>query len=182
MAADSRNLRWPAVIVFLVVLLDQLTKLWAVSALTGQPSQPFLGRFFMFTLIYNEGGAMGTSFGSSTFYLIVSLVVTPILTYFIYTHREQPILALPMSFIVGGAIGNIIDRIRFGQVVDFIDIDIPDINLLWIQIDRWWTFNIADASISCSLAFLIVYLTFFKHKHSAPLSTDTPQSRPVDTH
>ena len=125
---------------------------------------------------------MGTSLGSSTFYLIVSLVVTPILIYFVYTHRDQPILAWPMSFIVGGAIGNIIDRIRFGQVVDFIDIDIPDINFLRMQIDRWWTFNIADASISCSLVFLIVYLTFFKHKHPAPLSTDAPQSQPADTH
>lgn len=166
------------------MLLDQITKLWAVSALTGQPSQPVLGRIFMFTLIYNEGGALGTSLGSSNFYLIVSLIVTPILCYFVWLRRHEPYFAWPLAFIVAGAIGNIIDRIRFGQVVDFIDIDIPDINFLWINVDRWWTFNIADAAISCSMVFLIIYLTFGKHIAPAdvPTNSDAPQSQPADTH
>lgn len=138
----------------------------------------------MFSLIFNEGGALGTSLGSSNFYLIVSLIVTPILGYFVWLRRDEPVLAWPMAFIVGGAIGNMIDRFHYGQVVDFIDIDIPDINFLWINVDRWWTFNIADAAISCSLVFLILYLTFGKHKaHSpAPSNSDTHQSQPADTH
>lgn len=67
-------------------------------------------------------------------------------------------MAVPLSFIAGGAVGNIIDRIRFGYVIDFIDIDFFNINLFGYRLDRWWTFNIADSVISCSLVFLIVYM------------------------
>jgi len=71
--------------------------------------------------------------------------------------------------VAGGAIGNIIDRIRLEYVIDFIDVDIPDISLFGFHLERWWTFNIADAAISCSIVFLIIHLLFF-HRRPATSS------------
>jgi len=150
-----------------VVLLDQATKLWAVAALSNQPPVKVLGDFLMFSLVYNEGGAMGTRLGPSTYYLIMALIVLPFVFYYIYRNRHTPVVALPLAFIAGGAIGNLIDRIRFGQVVDFIDVDFFNISIGSFQLDRWWTFNVADSAISCAIVFLIIHM-FFQRKELRP--------------
>ena len=130
-----------------------------------------MGRFFMFTLVYNEGGAMGTNFGSSTYYLISSIFILLFVFYYIYANRNNASFAYPMAFIAGGAIGNIIDRIRLGQVIDFLDVDIFDIRIGDFILERWWTFNIADAAITCSIVYLVVYLLFFHRSQSDPNSS-----------
>lgn len=107
---------------------------------------------------------MGTNFGSSIYYLIAGLLILAFLLYYIYVNRSFRTFAFPLAFIAGGAIGNLIDRIRLGYVIDFIDVDFFDIDLFGFQLERWWTFNIADAAISCSIVFLIVYMLFF-HRH-----------------
>lgn len=150
-----------------VVLVDQATKLWAVASLTGQPPVKVFGDFLMFTLVYNEGGAMGTRIGPSTYYLIMALVVLPFVFYYIFHNRHTTAMSLPLAFIAGGAIGNLIDRIRLGQVVDFIDVDFFNISIGSFQLDRWWTFNVADSAISCSIVFLIIHM-FFQHKEPRP--------------
>jgi signal peptidase II len=175
--AKYKALIWPAVIIAVVDILDQLTKSWAVQALTDQPSRRVLGSFLMFTLVYNEGGAMGTSLGSSGFYIIIAFVVIPILLYFIYKDRDKLALSLPLAFIVAGAVGNLIDRVRLGKVIDFIDMDFFHVNIWKVQIERWWTFNIADASITCALVFLIIHQLFFHPRtHPEPSAIDTPTS------
>jgi signal peptidase II len=166
-----------------VVAADQLSKLWAVASLTEHSSVPILGRFLMFSLVYNEGGAMGTRLGPSAYYLVMALVVLPFVLYYIYRNRGQPIISLPLSFIAGGAIGNLIDRVRFGRVVDFIDVDFFDISLGGFQLDRWWTFNVADAAISCAIVFLIFHM--FVHRKSldpadAQASGPSPDPRQND--
>ncbi len=77
---------------------------------------------------------------------------------------------------MAGAIGNVIDRIRLGKVIDFLDVDFFDITIGSFQIERWWTFNIADAAISCSLMFLIGLYLF--HPKSHPAKTSTPTDHP----
>lgn len=171
-----KKLIWPLIIVVAVTLADQLTKNWAVTNLAGQPSKSILGEFFRLSLVYNEGGAMGTAFGSSTGYLILALVILPVLGYYLYRYRESAAVALPLAFIFGGALGNVIDRIRLGRVTDFIDIDIPDVNLLGFHLERWWTFNIADACITCALVWLVGYMIFHKPKAGAQLPTETTTS------
>lgn len=99
---------------------------------------------------------MGTSFGPSGYYLVTALIILPALLAYIYISRRQASVALPLSFIAGGAIGNVIDRIRLGKVVDFIDVDFFDVNLFGYHLDRWWTFNIADAAITCSILFILI--------------------------
>jgi len=171
----------PAVVLLLVVVLDQATKLWAVAAL--QPLQPVevLGRFFMLTLVYNKGGALGTNFGSLTYYLISSLLILGFVLYYLVANRGLHRITYPLALIAGGAIGNIIDRIRLGQVVDFIDVDFFDINLFGYHLDRWWTWNIADAAISCSIVFLIISLFLHRHHPEADLP-QVSEDRPDDPH
>lgn len=145
-----------------MLLADQVSKILAVQYLaeTLSGSVEVLGRFLMFTLVYNEGGAMGTNLGSSNYYLIASLLILLFLLYYVYLARSDRVLANTLAFIAGGAMGNIIDRIRLGQVVDFIDVDIPDISLFDYSLQRWWTFNIADAAITCAIILLLVRMIF----------------------
>ncbi|MCP4686008.1 MAG: signal peptidase II [bacterium] len=156
-----------------VVVLDQVTKSWAVASLSGQPSLRVLGDFLMFTLVYNEGGAMGTQLGPSVSYLVMAVVVLPFLMYYIYRNRNDLMYSLPLSLIAAGAVGNLIDRIRLGKVIDFVDADFFDIDLFGFHMDRFWVFNIADAAISCAIVFLLIVMLFFQEKQ-------TPPEEPVD--
>ncbi len=108
---------------------------------------------------------MGTNFGSSLYYLVSSLLILFVVLYYMYANRTKRYLVYPLACIAGGAIGNIIDRLRLGQVVDFIDIDFFDMPFLGIE--RWWTFNIADAAISCSIVYLLIRIVIF-HKSLPP--------------
>jgi signal peptidase II len=163
-AAKTRHIFWLILIIIGVIVADQITKLWAVRNLSDNNSISVIGDFFRLTLVYNYGGALGTSFGSSITYLVVALLILPLLGYYLYIHRYQYILAIPLAFITGGAVGNIIDRIYLGKVVDFVDIDFFDFNFFGQPVTRWWTFNIADAAISCGIVFLLVVTIFFKSK------------------
>lgn len=103
---------------------------------------------------------MGTNLGSSSYYLIASTLILLFLLYYIYLARTDRMLANTLAFIAGGAMGNIVDRIRFGRVIDFIDVNVPDISLFDYQLQRWWTFNIADAAITCAIVVLLVKMIF----------------------
>ncbi|RME29149.1 MAG: signal peptidase II [Candidatus Zixiibacteriota bacterium] len=166
-----KKLLLPAVVVFAVAVADQLTKLWALQHLGNGHSVSIIGRFFMLTLVYNQGGAMGTNIGSPVIYLVLAIVILPFLGYYIYRYRHYPVMSVPLALIAGGAIGNLADRLRLGQVVDFLDVDVPDITLWGYQLTRWWTFNIADAAISCGIAFLVIYIIFFARRHETGAET-----------
>lgn len=172
---------WPGIASLLVILVDQTSKILAVEMLGGVPSVEVLGRFLMFSLVFNEGGAMGTSFGSSTYYLISSILITLFLLYYIYSHRAYPRIVWPLALIAGGAVGNIIDRIRLGRVIDFIDVDFFDISLFGFSLERWWTFNVADAAISCSITYLVLSLLISRQYGSAEESSDNNEER-IDAH
>jgi len=159
-------------IIVATVVIDQFTKFLAVAYLTGKPSVEVFGRFFMFTLVYNEGGALGTSFGSTTYYLVSSVIILVIVLYYLYLNRNTALVAYPLAFIAGGAIGNIIDRIRLGRVVDFLDVDFFDINVFGYRLERWWTFNLADVAISCSSLFLLVDIFIAHHRENKQASQE----------
>ena len=156
----------PLIILFTVTALDQVTKIWAVNYLSQAGSVKVLGEFFMLTLVYNEGGALGSNLGPSIAYLIVSILIFALVLFYIYSHRDSKSQSFALSFIAGGALGNIIDRLRIGKVVDWIDFDFIDLNLFGYQLDRWWTFNIADAAISCAIVFILAELFFSNTKLS----------------
>lgn len=131
----------------------------------------------MFTLVYNEGGALGTNLGSSNYYLIASSLILLFLLYYIYLARNDRMLANTLAFIAAGAMGNIVDRIRFGRVIDFIDVDLPDISLFGYELQRWWTFNIADSAITCAIIVLLMRMVF-GHKDS-PAAVDQQPSASI---
>ena len=161
-----KKLTLPAIIIITVAFLDQITKILAVNNLEyGNPVE-VIGSFFMLTLIYNEGGAMGTNIGSSNYYLIASVIILGVILYYLYTQREHKALAIPLSFISGGAIGNLIDRIAYGKVVDFLDFDFFNINIFGYRLERWWTFNVADMAISLSILYLFITILFAKQEIS----------------
>jgi len=128
------------IIAFLVVAADQLTKLWIRSNLLVGQSLPETG-FFRLTHVHNTGAAFGLFYGQSFPLTVVGLVsVVIILLYALFLHRRFPFLDYRLTnsalgLILGGIIGNLIDRLRFGYITDFIDVGI------------WPTFNIADSSI-----------------------------------
>ncbi|PKK83664.1 MAG: signal peptidase II [candidate division Zixibacteria bacterium HGW-Zixibacteria-1] len=164
---SKRHLLIPLLTLAVVVIADQLTKLYALGRLIeGQPWQ-VLGTFFQLKLIFNKGGALGTDFGSGIFYLVSSLLILLIVIYFIYINRHNLLISLPMAAVAGGAVGNIIDRIRFGKVVDFLDFDFFDINMFGLHFDRWWVFNIADASITIGVIILLIFLLFLNQTEPA---------------
>jgi signal peptidase II len=115
----------------------------------------------MLTLVYNVGGALGTSFGSSNWYLVTSSLILIFVLYYLGANRRRYTISIPLAFIAGGAIGNLIDRIRLGRVIDFLDFDFINIDFLGFHIDRWWAFNIADAAITGGILFLLLVILVF---------------------
>ena len=143
----------------LIIVLDQLTKLWVVSALRLVPSVE-LTSFFHPVFVYNPGAAF--SFLSDAggwqrwFFVVLALAVSGWLTLLIRQHAVERLLPLAAALILGGALGNVIDRIRFGAVVDFVDVHAAG----W----HWPAFNVADSAISLGVALLIWQQLFHAEK------------------
>ena len=162
-------------ITFLVIFLDQLTKTIIYHSFFLGESLPVLGEFFKITYILNPGGAFGTKLGGNNFYTVLSLIAI-VLTFlfFFQTKKDQALIKIGLALILGGAIGNLIDRFRFGQVVDFLDFDFFDIKIApfklgfidlgGFQLDRWPVFNLADSSVTCGAILIILQMFLTKIK------------------
>ncbi len=172
----NRQLILPFLIFVAVAAADQLSKLWALGYLKNGGTTKVLGQFFQLKLVYNRGGALGTDLGGSWFYLITSLLILSFVIYFIIANKKVRLIAIPLAAIAGGAIGNIIDRIRLGKVVDFLDVDFFDFNIMGLHIERWWTFNLADSAITLGVIVLIIYIIFY----SKPVDSDKPKTSEVN--
>jgi len=157
---NYRQLIIPFLILVAVIVIDQLTKLWAVGNLIEGEIKQVIGQFFQLKLIYNQGGALGIDLGSNIFYLATSLVILIFIISFVYSNRDKPAVSRPLALIAGGAVGNIIDRIASGRVVDFLDFDFFDFQLFGNKIERWWTFNVADAAITVGIILLVIWILF----------------------
>ena len=137
-----------------VAAADQVSKAWIdASYELGWPT-PVLGEWIRITKHYNSGGIFGL-FGDSALILgIASLAVVTMIV--IYQARQGaqsgPLLSLALGLLLGGALGNLVDRLRQGYVVDFVDMGIGDV--------RWYTFNVADAAISTAIVVLIALSLF----------------------
>lgn len=143
-----------------VVILDQITKLIIMKQLVLFSVIPVIPGFFNIIYIENPGGAFGFLASHSAeirffMFLVVSLLAVGFVLYFYWktpvTHRW---LEAGLAMIFGGAIGNLIDRFRFGKVVDFFDFYIGDLH--------WPAFNVADSAICVGTAILIFHLVFNK--------------------
>ncbi len=140
----------------LVIVLDQASKQLVESSLLVFETVPLLP-FFNLTLVYNEGAAF--SFLSDQggwqrgFFVVLALVVTLVLISWL--RRLGPgerVMAIALGLVIGGAVGNLIDRILFGHVIDFLD--------LYYGQWHWPTFNVADSAITVGVVVLL-FDTFF---------------------
>jgi len=167
-----------------IVVLDQVTKM-LVKGFTlpifnyyhqgmqlGQ-SIPVIGDFLRLTFVENPGMAFGIEIGGRLFLTLFSFAASIGIFYYIYHVRKEPfIVRLTLAMILGGAIGNLIDRIFYGvlfgeeslfygKVVDFIDMDFFHIDILAIHINRFAVFNIADASVSTGIVLMLLFYRKF---------------------
>jgi signal peptidase II len=136
-----------------VVVLDQLSKAGVLGFLTGKlpGQQQEISSFFNIVLIHNRGMSFGL-FNSSggLIALLFSLVAAAIVAVLIYwlNRVDSSLLAVAIGLIIGGAIGNVIDRIRLGAVVDFLDFHVGS----W----HWPAFNVADSAICIGVAVMLL--------------------------
>ncbi|MEK6196146.1 MAG: signal peptidase II [Deltaproteobacteria bacterium] len=144
----------------LVAILDQAIKLLVLAKIPAYGSIVVIPGFFDLTHIYNTGGAFGFLAGKSSlfrhlFFLTASAIAMGMIVYlYLKTPREFLFLRSGLAMILGGAVGNVIDRIRLGKVVDFLDLYVKDLH--------WPAFNIADSAITVGILIFIYHLLLKK--------------------
>jgi signal peptidase II len=152
---QKKNLQLTITFIIVAFLLDQFTKLIAVNFLRPfeQPTE-IIGSVLRLKLTFNPYGVFGISVGPSVLNYILSIVGLVVLIYIALTIKDRTGIIL-FGLLIGGALGNLIDRIRFGYVIDFIDMGIGNL--------RWFTYNLADAFLTVGAVFLLVR-ELFRHK------------------
>lgn len=163
MQVKSKNaLKW-LILSAAIIFFDWLSKAWALSTLTYQQSVEVIPGFWNWTLVHNRGAAFSflaqaggwQQWLFSALAVIISVVCVLMLK---NADRRDWQTALPLALIIGGALGNLIDRIRFGYVIDFVH---------WYYGSfHWPVFNLADSAISIA-AVLLIMLSFKTEKKAA---------------
>ena len=166
--ADER-LFWSVIVTILVA--DFVTKRIAVEQLMPRRMpHEVVGDWLRFTLVYNPGAAFGLHLGEYSRWIFTVLTFVALAILWRLYRQTQPgdrVRLLALSLVCGGAVGNLVDRIRSSSgVVDFIDVGIGDL--------RWPTFNVADMAVSTG-AFLLAYVLWGEDREAAALAaTSTP--------
>ena len=142
------------VIIFLIFLIDQVSKYYIINIFKFQNEGIYLSSFLNLQLIWNEGIAFGLlSFENDLYYNSITFVITIVILILLFLIKNDDQYSYFYSIIVGGALGNLIDRIRYSSVPDFIDFHISNFH--------WFVFNIADIFVSLGVICLIVAEIFF---------------------
>jgi len=134
--------------------LDWLTKYWIQTSMALNDTIPVIDGIFHITYIHNYGAAFSILEGKQSFLLIVTgIAMAAILGYMVVTQvkkKSHPLELWSLALILAGGIGNFIDRVRFGYVVDFFDFRI------------WPIFNVADIAVCCGCGLLIFYVLIWE--------------------
>lgn len=148
MSETTGRAAWPLFggLAAMIVAADQLTKAWLIGFLAPGASVAVVDDWVRLVFSQNRGGLFGLLQGQVLVFAALSLVVIALIVGYHARAGRDPWLSLALGLLLGGAIGNLIDRLRFGYVVDFVDAGVGDL--------RWYTFNVADAAISTSLVLL----------------------------
>ncbi|MBN2570972.1 MAG: signal peptidase II [Ignavibacteriales bacterium] len=187
-----------------IVIADQLTKLFVkgfsipfldinFSGMNYGESVDIIGSLVKFTYVENPGMAFGLDFGESAklFLSIFSIIASIALIYYIFKIQDRKLpYKLAIAFILGGAIGNLIDRtfygviygydsVFYGRVVDFISIDFFDFTLFGHTYERWPIFNIADAFVTIGVFMLIIF-HHKSHKVKEPAILETTTNEKIE--
>lgn len=159
--ASEKNFRLLGLISSVTIVIDQLTKLYIDSTFRLYQSIAVIEDFFHITYIRNPGAAFSILANADAsirvpFFLTLSLVAVTGIVFF-YRTVEDRLVQVALSLILGGAVGNMVDRVRLGEVVDFIDVH-------WYD-KHWPAFNVADSAITIGVGFLILDM-FLKERTS----------------
>jgi signal peptidase II len=154
----SPKLRTLLVLAVPILLADCATKRIALAELEPHTPHDVLGEVLRFTLTFNQGAAMGLSLGSYSrwvFTVVAFVAIGVLLVLLRHADTRDPWRVRALVLIVAGAIGNLVDRLRWdGGVVDFIDVGVGG----W----RFWTFNVADSAVTIGAILLALVLWFEK--------------------
>ena len=146
---------------FLVIVLDQLSKAWITDHFAFGESLPVIGVFDL-VLAHNTGAAFSFLHDAGGMqrwlFSIIAIIASVWIIWLLRRHSTQTLFALALSLILGGALGNLIDRIAYGYVVDFL-------HFHWNE-HYFPAFNVADSAISCG-AFLLILDSFTERKHGS---------------
>ena len=141
--------RWTlfGAIALIVAVADQLSKAWLVGAIEPGGSVQVIGDFVRLTFVRNSGALFGLFRDSAPLFGLVSIAVVGAIAWYHGSAGRNTLMSIALGLLLGGAIGNLIDRLRLGYVVDFVDLGIGSL--------RFYTFNVADSAITCALLLLI---------------------------
>ena len=135
----------------LLVVADQLTKYWAKNALANGATVDFIPHVMDFVYVENRGAAFGILQDTRWLLIGLTVVVLGVLLVYAYkTKKRHPVFLLSVALIVAGGIGNLIDRLFFGYVTDFL-------HLLFMEFP---CFNLADVCVCAGGALIVIYLLF----------------------
>ena len=132
----------------IIIALDQATKFLVSNYSDKLPIEVVRG-IFAIALVRNKGAAFGILQNQAAFFIAIAVVTITIIIFILHKKASGALLKVSLALILGGAIGNLIDRIRFGYVIDFLDFKI------------WPVFNIADSAITIGAGLLVLCILFF---------------------
>lgn len=138
-----------------ILIIDQLTKIWVMNSFIIGQSKPLIDNVFWLTYVLNPGAAFGMMAGKSWLFLLCAGLVVAVMIIYNAKYKLPQIAQISMGLIVGGSIGNFIDRIQFNAVRDFFDLG-------------WWpVFNVADMGIVGGGILLMIYVLMMDKNEEA---------------
>lgn len=150
-ATPSRaRARWPLFLTLAatVLVLDQVTKAWLVSILPAEGQRlSVVGDLVRLVNSRNSGALFGLFQEQALLFGLVSIGVIGLIAWYHGSSGRNTLLSVALGLLLGGALGNMLDRLRLGYVIDFVDVGLGDL--------RFYTFNVADSAITCSILLLL---------------------------
>jgi signal peptidase II len=147
-----------------VVVLDQLAKAWLVANVAQGEVREIFGDSLRLVYHQNSGALFGLFRDQAVLFGLISIGVIGLIVAYHARSGRTLYLSVALGFLLGGAIGNLIDRFRLGYVVDFVDIGIGDL--------RFYTFNVADSAVSTAIVLLVAVAVVPGLAHAAKGATD----------
>jgi len=138
-----------------IVVVDQLVKYWAQTVLMSLGTIPIIQDVFHLTYAQNKGAAFSILQGQRWFFVVITVIIVGVLLWMLYKNQLCNLWGrLSVIFIIGGAVGNFIDRLRFGYVIDMMD----------FRLINFAIFNVADMFLTVGGIMLIIYILFMDGK------------------
>jgi len=166
MSVNQNNISLPVKLLSvsaIVLVIDQITKYLTKHMMTLRESIPVIGDTLRLTYIENDGMAFGIAIGNKILFNLFSIIAAgAILLYMLRLRHSGLMPKVALAVIFGGASGNLVDRLLYGSVVDFLDMNIPNIpelNFFFFTtppMNRWPIFNVADIAVSVGMILLII--------------------------